>query len=236
MLRPVRKPTSLSPERQALADAIAERDATKAEFEAVQRAAGGWDSPARQAVRQAEAALEEATAAIEKALQNAATYLVEQASGAGTPPAVTIADARRDEQTARDNLAAAESALATLKARIGPAEDALGWKEMKVRDAVEAVLKAAPETEAVLVEVENAMRVLWQHGAVLQAIHRAGALDLRNVETPGRSDLSRANRLHGRMHQPPMYWPDFPPAGAVGLWNAAVKALHTDASTVLPTP
>ena len=230
------KSKPLSSERQSLAIAIAERNAAQAELDVLNRAAGSWESPASQAVRRAREALDVAPAAIEKAKEDAATYLVAQVSGNVTPAPITVADALEAASLARDELAAAESTLEALRSRIGPAEDALRWGEDKVRRAVEAVLKASPEVAAVLDEVERAVNSLWRHGAVLQALWHASGLDTTKIDKGATLENSRAIALYHRLLSLPAAWQGLPPVLAVGTWDAAVKALHTDPNATLPTP
>jgi hypothetical protein len=233
------KSKPLSPERQSLAIAIAERNAAQAELDALNNAAGGWDNPARQAVRKAQAAVDAAPEAIAAARDAAANYLVAQASGIATPPPPTIAAAREAAQLAADELAAASAALETLQDRIKPAQDALGWKERAVEKAVEAVLRSSPEVTAVLAEVQRLQRELFKKGAQLVLLLSKNALDLQRVESPGRSDFSPAQRtVHKLTLQPPALWesgPDFPPADLT-TWDRALAALHRDATAPLPTP
>jgi hypothetical protein len=228
------KSRQTSAERKALADAIAIRDTARADLDAVQRAAGSWDAPARVAVRKAEAKLAAAPEAIEQARQAAAVYLVEQASDAGTPPATSIADARRDEQTARDELEAAKSALAILQSKIGPAETELRWKEGHVTTAIQALLRASPEVAAVLAEVERLQAALWESGAVLMLLSRENGLDEANVQTaPLVSEFSPAKRALTRLQQLPVSW-GFPPSAPTAAWSQAIAALRSDANAVLP--
>jgi hypothetical protein len=224
-----------SPERQALAAAIQERDEAQRALDAVESAAGSWESPAQQAVRRAREALDVAPEAIEKAKEDAATFLVDQASGGTMPAPITIAAAHAAAQLARDELAAAESAFETLQARIRPAQLVLDGKELKVQAAAAAVLRASPEVTVVLDEVERAVNALWQHGAVLQALWRVNGLDATKVVSGTNIENSRAITLYHRLLNFPSQWQGLPPVPAVGAWDAALKALHRDATAPLPS-
>lgn len=233
MLRALKSASKPAPARQTLAAAITERNAAKAELEALEAAAGSWDAPAAVAVREARAALEAATASIATAQDTAADYFVAAASGQAIPPPLSVSEARAAEKAARDNLAAAESSRATLQERIPAAEQALQFRETAVAAAVSEVLKSSPETAAVLDEVEAAVNTLWRHSAVLQAIASANGLPLDVASALPGSDLSRAGKLFNRLLWAPAKWERLPPVN-VSPWDTAFKALHEDASTALP--
>jgi hypothetical protein len=221
---------TLTPERQRLAEAIRERDEAKAALDTLTAAADDWGGTARQAVRKAEAALEAATAAIETAGTAAADYLL--AGSAGLLPA-TVGDARAAQQVANDNLLAAQSALQTLQSRVRPAEQALEWKETKVRDAVTAAIKASPEMKALLDEAEAAVNALWRHGAALEALWKLSAVDTTKVEVGSTVAFSRGQSLRNKLHDQPMRWQGLPRVDT-SAWEQAFRALHVDATAELP--
>lgn len=240
MLRAVKSspPPPPSPARDALATAIAEHTAAKTSHDALEAAVGRWDGPARVAVRTAEAALEDARAALQQAKQNAATYLVESSLGDARPPSLTVKDAREAVVLATDQLESARQAVETLKARLPDAASALGWAERRLDAAAVAVIKESPAPEKLLAEVQAIFDQLHDTGSLLLWFLHHEAFDMQDVQTGGGTDFSPAKRMKHRLQNlnTTQVFDDRPGTllPALGIWDAALAALKTDASAPLP--
>jgi hypothetical protein len=229
----IKKP-AIAPERQYLADAIEARNAAKAKYDALQNAVGDWHSPARAAVRAAENKIEEATAAVAKATEDAAANLVAGHVGEAVTPVKTIAQARLEEQTARDELEAAQSAVFILKGQLGVAQSEYEFKEQRLKEAVSVTLQAAPEVDALVKNVERLQAELYAAGAVLLALSSHNGLDERSARSENDWQHPRHARIKNRLQQPPHIWQDLLASPKRQEWEAAIKALSTDASAALP--
>jgi hypothetical protein len=155
-------PGPRSPERAALADAIARRTAAEQMVESSQRAL----DRVRDARDAAEAKVEAARLAVTEAGAQDADALADAVAGGET---VTTTHAMRGAltraQDAEHELAAATSAHAKLKARLGDAEDALLHAQNLVVACADVVLRAS--AESALAEAETLALRLRELGPLL---------------------------------------------------------------------
>lgn len=220
-----------SPERAALAAALAVLRQREAEASALRSAVAAatetvWTSDSRR---------REALAAIETAKQAAADHAVATALGTTTTPPVSI-------KAARDRLAAtddeAEVAVATrdaLKERHAAAESSATFARLTVDRAVSAVIGAAPEVVAAIAAAERAQREYVRTATAVLRLARSDALDLGRWLPDGRSP---AQTVLDRISSPLASWSALlndPALDGAAEWDRALAALLTDADAPLPT-
>ena len=109
----LRKPPPRSPARMALADAIANHDATVALVDADKRALANTE----QSVHACHREIERATVAIEDAKKATARHATAVAMGGAGPTPTSVKQARADLQDAEDALEAALSSAAELRSQ-----------------------------------------------------------------------------------------------------------------------
>jgi len=123
--------------RELLAKAIADRDHKR---KALQQAEKGIEN-ARQFVWDAEAELEQATAAVKAAQKQQRASIQEAAiDGRRSGPDQRLRQARMEETEAADNIEATREALANLQAKVGPLKEELRLADDKVSKAAKAVM------------------------------------------------------------------------------------------------
>ena len=222
---------AVSAERQKLAEAIATRDARRAEICAVNTAVATADA----AWRGARDKLHAAEAAVPAAQAAAAEFATAQAMGKAGDPPLSVKAARHPADEASEELQAAEGALAAQRQRAADIGRYSSIPEGNVRDAVAALVRTAPETAALVQCVARLQAELADCGGALLALAEARALDLGNVEVPGGSVHGPAKMAVTRLQSPPAHWHDLKATvAAPARWKAALAALGTDAAAALP--
>jgi hypothetical protein len=227
-------PAALSVERLALREAITAHAQATALHERL-TASTGWSGSAQCVVRNAEAAVEAATAALAEAQAAAADRLIDPDAPA---PTRTTGEARAAVAEAGDALAVAKLARATLEARLPEALEAQRRAAERVETAARAVLRAEAQglATALAADLEQAQRDMvakstlleWFAGnSVFPVETEPGYSFGRPVDLAIRRTLVRADGLADRWHGL-----DAPDAAAP--WRLALAALMADASTALP--
>jgi dGTP triphosphohydrolase len=163
----LRKPSALSPQRTALAEKIALRDAADREESALE-AALAWDGAASQGIRDAELALKDAESAVEQAKADAAANVVSTTLGHALTSATSIKQARSNQLEAQDQLDAAIAAKAAVAARLLEVR-ARRTPDFVIRDAAIMVLRAeaAEMISDLAAQCQQAQRTLLGAGLAL---------------------------------------------------------------------
>lgn len=195
-----------SPERERLAEKIADLAAAKQRAAAIKAAI----ITAGQAVSTAFATVEEATAGIEKAKVAVATFLTEVALGTAGDPPMSVQAARQAAQNAQDNLDAARAALDQLKKQEMSVVNTPIYVEMAVKDLIVDVIKAELPVDQLLAEFATIQRDYIMRRRALEWLESKGAIKLPSGE--------------------PREWA----AAARAPWDTCMAALATDADAVLP--
>jgi hypothetical protein len=159
-------PPSRSPQRQQLADAIAQRAAAERSVEDARQAL----SHGRDAVAEAESKLEAAVAETAAANERRAAELEVAAAGGEAPPPSTVRRARAAQDDCEDEVNAARAALEGLKARLGAAEDRRRHAEHLAVAHADAVLRSV--AKHVLADAEDAIAKLRQARLLLHFFNR----------------------------------------------------------------
>lgn len=229
-----RRPPALSPEREALAGAIATHRAhvaTRDAVTAMSSAATSGIPLARRAVSLAEDGVLEAQAA-------AGQYLISQAKGEALEAPRTVRQARDALTDALDNLAAAEAAQAAAQSELQGMS--VSMSDTYVSRAAVAVLQAdgAAAAKAVVAEVARLQNELVRHGQLLQFLIKTGAFPASDqigmyYGQPADEDV---RLVHERLNSPPSTWRAIAErTDAAAPWRAALEALEADATTPLPS-
>lgn len=235
--RPARtEPPGLSPERTALAEAIASVTELRAQLDATHKAL----DTAQPVVWAANDALDAAPELVERAKANAAIYLQQQARGLAPEPPQTIREARNLVADAQDALDAARAAVTALQAERASLQSRLPMAEEAVRRAARRVLHAEAEASACAMAAELAtmQRAMVALGNTVEWLAGAGAFAV--VEQHGGSYGKPADEVIRmalyRLQSPPYSWNGLALAqpGATAGWVAAFAALQADATAPLP--
>ena len=222
---------SASPERTALAAAIAEEEARQAEEIALRDA----QATSLAAVIAARKAVQAATDALDAAKQQAAESLLNAPSGEQRPSPVAAARARLTDT--EDGLEAALAARATVEERAQAAARGRPFAGDRVRRAAMAVIRAEGKDYAAVVaaEVAELQAKLAARGATLDWLVEAGIFPTDSTPGPG------ANRVLDRTIETTLFRLGSPPNSWRGIavdaseWEAALTALMADATALLPT-
>jgi predicted Zn-dependent protease len=227
-------PSTATPERQALADRIAVRNASDKDFAAL-TAALEWNGSVKQAMNSARRTIEATSEAIKEAVRRAA---VDKALGIEAPPEVSIEELRATQAAAQSALEAALVDKEAVEARLNEETERRRFTpDFGVRAAAVAVL-AAESTDAVAALVdrlEAAQREIMAAGQALIWLDRAGVVERGKVPLMLRSDVvidERTRLVLGRMNVPPAEWPY--DLAAHLPWVQALDALMADATASLP--
>ena len=234
---------SRTPEREALAAAIAERDEARRTYNAALKA----DQPAYEAIVDARGAVDAAAEHVAAAGGVAADQMIERALGNTTDAPLTIVEARRAHDTAKSVHEAARAAHTALRARIEELEGQLPKLEARVEQAAKAVMAAesADHARATLAQVERLHNELTARSVELEWHIRSGALPraaagqtfFTSIETMAVVDAS-VRHEYRHWGQPSAAWPRLREqvrAGNWTPWEAALAALKADAGAALPT-
>lgn len=225
-----------SPERIALAEAIAAHAENEREYAALY-AAAAWDGPACGAVRDAETEFEAAREAVERAKQDAVDTHVATSLGTAAPVAMTIKAARAAVVDAEDTLSAAKSARDALKLRLEEAEKYRHYPAERVTAAAQAVLATSPAIDAVVTDIARLQRELFDMAAQFHWLVRQKMISCERIKTGTYdSEMPLAEIVRSRLNSPPHTWHALAAevAGA-RLWEDALSQLMRDAAAPLPT-
>ena len=221
----VKKPAATSPERVALAEAIAKRDERRAHIAATAAAIGNAEAAWRDAGLRRSAA----EAGVASAKAEAVERLTAGQPGAATAAASTVKAARSAMTEADDDLEAAAAALDALRRRSDDLAQFSYLPEQRVAEAVSTVVRNSPAVAALVAEVAELQRKLADKGAAL--LFLAGNLDMANNP----DGTTNATKLALTRCQTPMTtWKALLSAGAVAPWSEALAALAVDATAPLP--
>ena len=229
-LRATAKPPPQSPEREMLAEAIEQARAATARREALARAL----QSAEAAVLNANGAVADAEAGVETARADAAGFLVATAAGnAGDPPR-TIRQARDRLQDCTDALDTARAARDELRRQQAADDGKPALFQMRLREAVAAVLKSEwqPRADAMVAEINEALAVVLEKAELVRLLADVGLF-------PGaRNSLSQIVGPVGAVSRLPVSGliPGSEPARARGAarFRAMFDAPQADADAPLP--
>lgn len=210
-LHALRPGTERTPEREALAAAIAERKSALDEIEAVEKALQNAATAERDALH----VHARAAAAIETAKEHAADHATATLLGtAGAAPA-SIRQARIAAEDAEDALATARATRDALKKRFASLTEhnPQVLKKMKVDDAIRAVIRAEVDGARIYENFVRAYHEFADARELLELMEDAGIA---------------CGEMKSYAPEPPPF--DHPSRAA---WTAAIAALATDADASL---
>ena len=173
-----------SPARADLAIAIAARDALQADVDRLKAA----EEPLEQAQRDAWRAITAAKEAVEAAQISATEYVLAKASGNASAAPMTTRQARDALADAEDADASVKAAQAKRRAELDAAEMSLGFAREKVKKAVAAVMREHPDLPALVGRIDKLQRELLEAAATLALL-----IDNRAIEL---SEQYSGNVLH----------------------------------------
>ncbi len=218
---------ALSPERAALAAAVAAARESRETFAALETAHGR----ARQERWAADAAAEAAQAAVDQSARAAVQHMVDTALGsAGTPP-MTPREARAALAEAQEHAELCVSTFRTLDGRLAEASSEVRQHADRLPAKVAAVIGASPELADLIAKVEHHQREMIRLGLALEGL-------MVPDEREPNGAMSPLGRVKNRMLLPPLSWdlacaPDRIPTVRPD-WEAAARALESDARAPLP--
>ncbi len=218
------EPSLRSPERQALAEAIAkaeEHNKGLAACRAAIQAAEGMEATAEAALRDAQAEVEQAKAS------RAAEITAAAAAGQSVPSSDRQRLARQREVEAQDELEAVRSSLEAVRA---PLSDWEYWAQ----NCAEKVRKAAADvaTAQVPEAIAVALRAIKNAEVCVRSAYAAHSAV---TDVAGGQDQAMSARINALLNFVPGTW-DYrnPSRGDGPEWNRAVAALLTDPDAPLP--
>ena len=229
----IRKQSGRSPEREALAAAIADHASHLKGRDAAIRAEASADGAvyaARRAVNAAETGIEAAVAA-------AARHVHDQALGIAGDAPVTVRAARERLVDAEDALAAATGAHEALRADLARFDASLTGIRLKA--AVTAVLQreGAVAARAVADHVARLECELVAAGQALEFLIGAKAYPVSDEigHKFGKPADPAIRSAQMRLTSPPLSWRDLlGKQDGAHQWRAALAALETNAGALLP--
>lgn len=202
-------PAHGSPEREALAQRIAEHRAAEAELARIVDAERRLDDPSLY-LREAEA--EAALAEAKKAMP---ARLIAEALGEAPPPGATVAEAEAQLAAVQREGEEKKAARALIAGRREEAALAYQVTDARRQSAIAAVVAASPEAARLISELTAAQRRLTDLRRALRAI---------NFLLPYRAWTDYALEA----------MPDWPDLVLAPQWRAATEALKVDAHAPLP--
>lgn len=233
----LRRPSpSTTPERTALAQAISAHN----EHLSVQAAVVNAEGPAAAAVTAARDAVRKAEAALEEAPEAHTRYHIAKARGALQPAPQSAREAADALADAEAELVAAETALEALRAE-AQSTTAYSPTERRLQEAVRAVLLAEGSlaTSAVVAEVDRLQQELVRMGQMLRFLidKQAFPVSTEIGSTYGKPADRAIRDTLNRLHWAPLSWSEIcrQQDGAAG-WRSALAALQIDAAAPLPSP
>jgi len=205
-------PPSRSPEREALAQAIAKHAGAAVELEANKAATGA----VRRKLREARAGVERAEQTVEKAKDDAAAVV----AGTIERAPLSLGTARLRAEDAMDAMTAAQTALAALE-KAGPTLEMRGSiMKSRLDEAIGEVVQSETPVRELLSMHAYLQRQLARHEMVLRIISGLGG---RHGGIP--ADACGWNCEYGGQVE----------TGA-DAWRVALAALREDADAPLPLP
>jgi hypothetical protein len=223
-----------SPERAALAHAIAAAADAGARRAALERASQNANSDVLKAIGLCEAA----EAALAEAQTNTIKHVVDKALGTARAAPVTIREARAAVIEAQDHLEECRGIRAALKTELDV--DNNGLAVLRVNDCAKAVIRSEMQQRAVALagQVAELQRQLVAAGSGLEWLCRAGVFPERNGAP---TDVSIRYAVQ-RMEQAPRQWAlgtvryaeSFAEPLGAQRWDEALKRLCNDPNTPLP--
>jgi hypothetical protein len=232
---PVEAPVR-SPEREALATAIARRAAAVDRLDRAERAlarAGEMGREAYSDEQRAETALVDARAGEDR-------WLADALLADGEPGTSPIRTAEAALAKAREQREAAGNASTALRQQVERDRVAVDYARQDVRRAAAQVLGASPATEAAIERLERAEAELVEAGDQMLWLCRVGAIDIERAPDGGwRADATdmrhRARSAARRLEAPPIAWHELiRQAAGTAEWEAVLVALTDDADTPCP--
>jgi hypothetical protein len=218
-----------SPERAALAGAIAQRDAVASEVAAI-RAAVEAARAASHAAQQARAAAETGIATAKAA---AGQHLTDAAMGTAGARPPDIRAARAALLAADDDCEVTQIAVDALATRLAEAERAEPAARLKVESAALACVRASPEAARLLADTERLQRELFANAAALTHLHRIGGLDRAMPGANPNATSTPADLAAARLASPVSTWHALATESREPAWRAWLEALSTDADAML---
>lgn len=217
-----------SPERAALAEAIADRSVIVAKIVATQSALDA----ARTALGAAREARGDAHRGIEAAKAAAGQHMAE-AGGTGTRPP-GIREARDALTAAEDYCDIAQIAVDALAARLVEAEQREPFARRRVEVAALAAARSSSETERLIAEVEKLQKELFAKGTALAYLHRIGAVDRAQFGSNPNVTATAADLAVQRLGSPVATWSGLASETLEPAWRTWIEALSIDADAKLP--
>lgn len=223
----------LSPERQALADAIA---ASRERREAIAAASSALSKAedaalvAKQAVYAAQGVLDEAPAATTR-------HMIAQASGQPSDRPATPREAREALADAKEHSLATQNVRDALAAELTSLQSGTSLTESILSFAAATVLRNDPAVAAFVAQVGQLQAELAVKGAVLLWLADNKVLDMDNVAVASHKyDFSPAAQAIHRLNSPPVWWRGIAPDPAFkARWETALAALRVDARATVPS-
>jgi chromosome segregation ATPase len=206
----VGEPPPRTPEREALAEAIARRDAATKQLARVQAAL----DRASDAVYDSKDGVDKAIAALDEAKADEGRHLTAVALGEADAALSPVKTAAAVVEQANEQLATARAMRTALEAEIKTAENDLMWTKNKIDDAVSAAVKTDPAVRQLVADFEAASKTYAELRQAMNVVRRE-----RMPDTPGSWDSVRN-------------WSELPAATA---WKVAIDALASDADALLPS-
>ena len=228
--QPVPPAAPASPERAALAEAIADHDDAKARIASLR----GAVERARDAKLRAEEERDAANKLVEQAHTTDAKAMTDALISGASAPRATLPGARLAAQAAEDALAAAQSARDTIDAEIAELAAAMHWRDEAVDRAHAAVLmtNAAPAAARLVAELEALHRRMVDLHLALNALIR-----VNGVATRENGCFTHVASIAMRFESVPSFWNIAQQPGECptrDAWQSAIAALKNDAAAPLP--
>jgi hypothetical protein len=232
--KPAVTPTPYSsPQRAALAHAIAAAADAAARRVALERVSQAANSDVLKAI----GAVEAAETTLAEAQANTAKHMVDKALGTAGVPPLTVREARAAVIAAQDHLDECRQTRAALNLELDKSDNS--WSSSRVADAAYQVIMAEARQRAVALAAEVAalQQKLVARGSALEWLHRNGAFP--KIE---RGETDHVGGIVQRMESAPSRWtmptqpgvaPFAQPVGA-NAWAEAFEALKRDAAAQLP--
>ncbi|GAN81468.1 hypothetical protein [Acidocella aminolytica] len=195
-----------TPARQALATALAEYRELLGQIEAQNNA----EAAAQRQIETYRNAMYEAQGRLDQAQEDAAEYMLAQATGRAMERPVTAPQARADLEAAKSNMEAAKAAEAELKRQGAHLPQSLQWRKEKLTKAAAAVVADLPEPVRLVERFQQLQREILETGHAIMWLSSVGALDMGRVEVQGEYgkmlEFSAAEKAINALTQTPGQW------------------------------
>lgn len=223
---------AMTPARQALAHAIAER----ARANATVAGATTAKELALTALIAAEQKRDDAIRAIKELPEALSVHMIAVANGRDSKPPQSLQEAQRNVEAAEMEVTAADRAYEAIKAALDGAQRPVEYARSDVARAASLVMRDSPAVRGLVDEVLAMQERLYRKMALLRWLEGVGALDLANVESVGQSLFSKDRNAVIRWQSPPQFWLRKVPEelireeGILAPWLAVYAALQEDAA------